>query len=212
MATDRQIAANRRNAARSTGPKSSVGKKRSSQNSYRHGLSISADMNGDAETVEQLARKIAGVNQFILQFARSAARAQLDLVRIRALKVAMIKHVSVLGALQPVSPAFAIIASIPHRDRIPELERLLFDQPMNWPKSKWPERIGPSGPMPVDQEERGAEAVRRLAPELRKLDRYERRAIVRRDQALREIFQRRSTETACEFLQNEPNMRDKTMA
>jgi hypothetical protein len=160
VATERQIAANRRNAARSTGPKSSVGKKRSSRNSYRHGLSISAGVNEDAEAVEQLAGKIAGDNPLILGLARSAARAQLDLVRIRALKVAMIKHVSVLGALEPVSPAFAIIASIPPRDRIPELETLLFDQPMNWPK--WPERVSPSGPMPVDQEERGAEAVRRL--------------------------------------------------
>jgi hypothetical protein len=112
---------------------------------------------------------------------------------------------SVLGAPEPVSPAFAIIASIPRRDRIPELERLLFDQPMNWPKSKWPERVGPSGPMPVDEVERVAEAMRRLAPELRKLDRYERRAIVRRDRALREVFRR-----LCIFLQNEPNMRDKT--
>jgi hypothetical protein len=38
MASDRQIAANRRNAARSTGPRTTTGKLRSRQNTYRHGL------------------------------------------------------------------------------------------------------------------------------------------------------------------------------
>lgn len=40
MASEKQIAANRRNAKRSTGPKTVAGKLRSSQNAYRHGLSI----------------------------------------------------------------------------------------------------------------------------------------------------------------------------
>ncbi|MET4221764.1 uncharacterized protein (UPF0335 family) [Bradyrhizobium sp. LB14.3] len=38
MASDKQIAANRRNAARSTGPRSLPGKARSSRNALRHGL------------------------------------------------------------------------------------------------------------------------------------------------------------------------------
>jgi hypothetical protein len=40
MATEKQIAANRANALRSTGPKTAAGKKRSSQNALRHGLSL----------------------------------------------------------------------------------------------------------------------------------------------------------------------------
>lgn len=39
MATDKQIAANRRNAARSTGPRSLRGKAKSRMNALRHGLS-----------------------------------------------------------------------------------------------------------------------------------------------------------------------------
>ena len=39
MASERQIAANRRNAGRSTGPRTRDGKLRSSQNAVRHGLS-----------------------------------------------------------------------------------------------------------------------------------------------------------------------------
>ena len=38
MASERQVAANRRNAARSTGPRTAAGKLRSRQNAYRHGL------------------------------------------------------------------------------------------------------------------------------------------------------------------------------
>ncbi len=38
MATQKQIAANRRNAAKSTGPRSAAGKARSSKNALRHGL------------------------------------------------------------------------------------------------------------------------------------------------------------------------------
>src|SRR4051812_28941091 len=40
MATDRQIAANRRNGALSRGPKTAAGKARSSRNALKHGLAI----------------------------------------------------------------------------------------------------------------------------------------------------------------------------
>jgi len=40
MTTEKQIVANRANALRSTGPKTAAGKKRSSQNALRHGLSL----------------------------------------------------------------------------------------------------------------------------------------------------------------------------
>ena len=42
MATHKQIAANRANAKRSTGPKTKKGKLRSSMNAWRHGLSAKA--------------------------------------------------------------------------------------------------------------------------------------------------------------------------
>ena len=57
MATKRQIAANRRNARRSTGPKSAAGKAASSANALRHGLSAARAVvlpDEDGEAYERL--------------------------------------------------------------------------------------------------------------------------------------------------------------
>ena len=105
MASERQIAANRKNARNSTGPRSSAGKKRAARNSYRHGLTINTGSILDREAVEPLARQIAGdtTDEFILERARVAARAQLDVGRIRQIKIAMINRVCAFGThvLQP---------------------------------------------------------------------------------------------------------------
>src|SRR3954447_7903793 len=100
MATPAQIAANRRNALKSTGPKSRAGKRRASSNSYRHGLSLGT-VAWQGETVEALAAQIAGADASDAAFghARAAARAQLDLTRIRALKIEIINRTSRFGGL-----------------------------------------------------------------------------------------------------------------
>jgi hypothetical protein len=56
MATDRQIAANRRNAARSTGPRTAAGKRRSRGNALQHGLTAETVVAGleDAEAYRAL--------------------------------------------------------------------------------------------------------------------------------------------------------------
>ena len=102
MATERQIAANRLNAGKSTGPRSGGAKKRASQNAYRHGLSLSLTSSAAiAKRLDVLARKIAGnsKNEIILEHAHAAAQAELDLARIRQVKVALIERVSALGSL-----------------------------------------------------------------------------------------------------------------
>jgi hypothetical protein len=95
MASDRQIAANRRNAQRSTGPRSSGGKARASHNSYRHGLSVrTAPTPEIAKRIDSLAGEIAGetTNAVILESARAAAQAEFDLTRVREVRAAMIQR------------------------------------------------------------------------------------------------------------------------
>ena len=61
MASERQLAANRRNARKSTGPRSGAGKTRASRNAYRHGLTLSITSTAEyAKQLETLVRKIAG--------------------------------------------------------------------------------------------------------------------------------------------------------
>jgi hypothetical protein len=179
MATQRQIAANRRNACKSTGPKTSAGKQRAAGNSYTHGLNVKTDDGDNSDDVELLVRHIAGdaTNQHLLQWARSAARAHLDLVRVRQIKVDIINRVIEFGVLEPRPFRFRSLSA-----EMRYLKRQPFDQPVEWPK--W---VDPLGPMPSEQEEGAAEAVRRLLPELRKLNRYETRAYALKARALREV-------------------------
>jgi hypothetical protein len=61
--------------------------------------------------------------------------------------------------------------------------RYLMSQPLDR-LLRWPERFDPSGPMPPGRDKRAAEGMRRALPDLRKLDRYERRAFKAKQQAL----------------------------
>lgn len=84
--SDRKRAANRANAARSTGPRSATGKARASGNALRHGLNLPVAESFMASEVEALAARFAGGDPKKLEFARAAAEAHLDLARIRGAK------------------------------------------------------------------------------------------------------------------------------
>jgi hypothetical protein len=162
MATERQIAANRRNARKSTGPRSRAGKKRAGRNAYRHGLSYGVA--AFAKHVEALAQKIAGrgADGITLEIARSVARAEFELAQIRRVKVALIARMSEFGEFKVSSP-------------------------LPWDLN------APAAPqMPSSEPEHSAEAMRRALPELLKLDRYEQRAIARRDRAGRQFSVRKA--------------------
>ncbi len=186
MATERQIAANRLNARKSTGPRSNATKKRASRNAYRHGLASGvASCAATAKWLKEFARKIAGdsKNEIILQHARTAAQAELDLARVRQVKVALIERVSALGALD-TPQAFGSLA-----EQIRYFRSILSGRA----PPILPEPIDPLATMPTQEPERTAEAVRRALPELLKLNRYESRAVSRRDRAIRQIVKKRSS-------------------
>src|SRR2546421_474456 len=93
MASERQIAANRRNAQNSTGPRTAAGKARAADNARRHGLRtpIATDQ-VLAPQVEPLARAItAGDDRpAVMAWARLVAEAALEVERVRRARVALL--------------------------------------------------------------------------------------------------------------------------
>ena len=173
MASEQQIAANRRNARNSIGPRSGAGKKRASRNAYRHGLTLSViSTTAVAKQLDKLVRKIAGDSKdaMVLERARAIAQAELDLARVRRAKVALIERASAFGELNP--PQLTVTQMIRLLNAF-DRGRLIVPKP-----------IDALATMPSQELDRSAEAIRRLLPELRKLERYERRAAARRDRAI----------------------------
>jgi hypothetical protein len=180
MASARQVAANRKNARKSTGPRTRAGKQRACRNANRHGLSIPIDNGESCDAVRSLVRRIApgSTDQDLLGWATVAARAELELVRIRHLKSDIVDRMAQFDAME--SAAFFRARAAQIRD----LESLL-DTP--WcelkPPPPWTARL---------EVESEAEAVRRVLAELRKLNRYEARACAIKLNALREVSRRMS--------------------
>src|SRR5262245_26678530 len=111
MTTERQIAANRRNALRSTGPKSPGGKRRIARNAVRHGLTTASLLPAEEAVVEDLALKICDQwpRALALAPAREVARAHVFLDRIRILKAEIMNRMFLFGSLT-ISPRFASVA------------------------------------------------------------------------------------------------------
>jgi len=175
MASDRQIAANRRNARRSTGPRSAAGRTRSSRNSFRHGLAAGVTARAErTQCIERLARKIAGASPDILTLegARTFAQAEFDLAQIRRVKVALISRVMAFGRFEKSDDDFQSQGQV--RRFLSALKRSELIPP---------NRIETPA-APTTDPERTAEAMRRALPGLIKLERYERLAAARRARAM----------------------------
>jgi hypothetical protein len=92
MATEKQIAANRANAKRSTGPKTKSGRRASSRNALRHGLSCPSAMDQSISIdVDNLTRTLVHeeANDDQRAAARHVARAQMDLSRVRLVRATL---------------------------------------------------------------------------------------------------------------------------
>jgi hypothetical protein len=174
MTTAKQIAANRHNARRSSGPRSGEGKRRSGQNAYRHGLSAGGNAHVECiKDIEALASKIAGnsTDVVVLECARTFAQTEFDLARIRRLKVALVSRVMAFGEFEPPA-TFQSLREINQFFKGFDRRELIL-----------PERSKPPA-MPTTESERSAEAIRRALPELIRLNRYECHAAARRAQAM----------------------------
>jgi hypothetical protein len=175
MTSDRKIKANRANARASTGPKTAEGRARSARNALRHALSLPICSNPAlSEEVETLAREVAGTgaDAETQELARQVAEAQIDLRRVRYARHQFLSdalsdqyydsHSNVRSKLKTIckllrakAPAMSMAA----------LETFVTSTPQG------PHKFA----MILSQE-----AKRLLA-----MDRYERRALSRRESAIR---------------------------
>jgi hypothetical protein len=181
MASERQIAANRRNARKSTGPRSAAGKKRASRNATRHGFaagiqesrreSLAIEAHAAAIAAAATGSTTAACDPEILAHARAAARAERVLTTIRASKAVAMR---------------ALIAAV---DRPPEPSMdtshiLGCGEPV---RALSPPCMTPG--RPASSPQRHAEMFRELTTLLR-LDRYEKRASAGRHRVIAQIAAR----------------------
>jgi hypothetical protein len=121
LPSDRQIAANRNNAKKSTGPRSEAGRQASRRNARRHGLAISIGTDpAFHDDIEKLAKalSLSRGTQSVDERAREAAGAELDLLRIRKIRAWLFEtlHFATNGAATPGS-----LAEL--NDKLAKLER-----------------------------------------------------------------------------------------
>jgi hypothetical protein len=160
MTTARKVRANRQNARASTGPKSATGRARSSSNARRHGLAEPIWSN-PALTADasELAKHIAGANasEQVMARAQQVADAQIEVVRVRRWRLDLMERR--LSDLLLVDP-----------DHVPACGLVLAQL-----------RRDPEAPL------KKALILSHLAPQLQSLDRYERRAVSRRNRAIQSL-------------------------
>jgi len=164
--SEHKIAANRRNARRSTGPSTADGKARASRNAYRHGLAISILSDpAIAAEVERLARVMVGkrTDPCGLAQAHIIAEAEFDLLRIRSTRVKMINA----------------MAKNTHLGQVPEevIPDLRDPQLTRVPRSAVKSELTNARP-----------GLLKILPLLETLERYERRVFSRRRNGIRRMY------------------------
>ena len=166
--------ANRRNAKRSTGPKTARGKTRSAANALRHSLaaSVRADPHLDTQ-IEALAKIIAGgeAGPARLDLARRVAEVQFDLMRIQRARNATLDDPKLRSASPSSDESRSVRGKLlQHNIRVAGLS--LLEQ-------------AKLGIISAGEKLGLAEGFEFLTEALRRLDRYERRALSRRRSLIR---------------------------
>jgi hypothetical protein len=99
MTSLKKIRANHLNARASTGPKSVRGRVRAAQNARQHGLSVSLTSDPAlSHQVRLLAHEISGECEAIDERSIRVAEAQIDLVRVRLAKQAVLEQLNEIWA------------------------------------------------------------------------------------------------------------------
>jgi hypothetical protein len=192
LTSELKIKINRANSRASTGPRTRHGRARAARNALRHGLSlpVCSDPVLSAQ-VEELAREIAGedADQEMQEAARLIAEAQIDVHRVRQMR-----HQLLTAALR--NPHYDSRVKLRAKARL--LERLLLQPNVPEILKTALTNLVLSAPQGDDK---FALFLAQEAKRLHALDRYERRALSRRNRAVQEF----DCAIACKYLNPNSN-------
>jgi len=166
--------ASRRNGSKGRGPKSAEGLRRASQNARIHGLNIPVSADPELSSrAERLARLIGGpnANDSTLHEARVIAEAQMELQRVRRLRLERLLHPSLVKKPLTLTGLRTLIKSV--EASIPDM----WDQ-MDIVDKAVEDLLPKVEPQLHDK-------IGQVVASFKKLDRYEKRALSRRKFAMR---------------------------
>ncbi len=178
--------ANQLNALRSTGPRSLIGKARSSRNAMKHGLSTRLVRSPTIEAkIKLLAEQLVGLSPSSTEqlAAEELAFAYLDLQRVQAVQLDLWRRLLEGQVRVPILPGASILDDPVIRDMLdPEARALIWNGPLSKSDLRLIERI---------ENFAIKETGRRpsIVHELVRLDRYERRAHSKLAQAKAALFE-----------------------
>jgi hypothetical protein len=197
MTSERQIAANRRNSRKSSGPRTAAGKANASRNALRHGLAAIPHIRPDlSPEIERFAKALCGDDNDPLLFEQALVIAGNDLA-LRSIRAQRIVVIERLRDVKPIAFAkgdnsLALGKAMYLRMKSPEFDeydslRERSAKPWTEPNVEhtWTVDIEAANKLLKERDE--YEAMEEGARDLIRLERYYRRTWSRQKQAIRKL-------------------------